>query len=204
MNGEGITVLQDNIHKLPENDQAFASSLLSQFTKRGDLSQKQWYWVNKLAEVVQTPVDAVPDFTEQVEVGDFAKVIAFFKKAAEQLLYPKLWLQLGASPLTLSLATSRAKVPGSVSLLWDKVWVGRVLPTGELHATREMRSSESFVQLIALLEQLATDPVKVAHDYGMLTGHCCFCHSELSDERSKHHGYGPVCAKRWGLPWGDK
>jgi hypothetical protein len=40
---------------------------------------------------------------------------------------------------------------------------------------------------------------------GWATHHCCFCNLELTDEgdnRSVAVGYGPVCAKKNGLPWG--
>lgn len=33
---------------------------------------------------------------------------------------------------------------------------------------------------------------------------CCYCYSALEDQRSKAAGYGPICAKHWGLPWGDE
>lgn len=31
---------------------------------------------------------------------------------------------------------------------------------------------------------------------------CCYCRDRLKDFRSVALGYGPTCAKRWGLPWG--
>ena len=57
---------------------------------------------------------------------------------------------------------------------------------------------------VSILAQLATQPAQLAAKHGKLTGHCCFCNSELSDEKSTNVGYGPVCAKRWGLPHGSK
>lgn len=39
--------------------------------------------------------------------------------------------------------------------------------------------------------------------FGHLTGRCVFCTTALSDERSVSVGYGPTCADRHGLPWGD-
>ena len=56
--------------------------------------------------------------------------------------------------------------------------------------------------LSSILAQLATQPAQLAAKHGKLTGHCCFCNSELSDEKSTAVGYCPVCAKRWGLPHG--
>lgn len=35
------------------------------------------------------------------------------------------------------------------------------------------------------------------------TGNCSFCHRELTDAPSVFAGYGPVCAAKRGLPWGE-
>lgn len=32
---------------------------------------------------------------------------------------------------------------------------------------------------------------------------CCFCHHPLNDTRSENAGYGPDCADKYGLPWGE-
>lgn len=42
-----------------------------------------------------------------------------------------------------------------------------------------------------------------AAKFGRLTGSCVFCSRRLTDERSATVGYGPVCAERVGLPWGE-
>jgi hypothetical protein len=41
--------------------------------------------------------------------------------------------------------------------------------------------------------------------YGHEHDRCVFCHTPLTDDgpdRSVHVGYGPVCAKKYDLPWG--
>lgn len=38
--------------------------------------------------------------------------------------------------------------------------------------------------------------------HGKMTGKCCFCNSPLIDQKSTDVGYGPVCAKHYGLPHG--
>lgn len=42
-----------------------------------------------------------------------------------------------------------------------------------------------------------------AAKFGHITGQCVFCARKLTDERSIAVGYGPVCAEREGLPWGE-
>lgn len=44
-----------------------------------------------------------------------------------------------------------------------------------------------------------------AAEYGHQHDRCVFCHIHLTDDgadRSVEVGYGPVCAKKYGLPWG--
>lgn len=38
---------------------------------------------------------------------------------------------------------------------------------------------------------------------GRETGICQFCRRELTNEESKHRGYGEICASKNGLPWGN-
>lgn len=49
------------------------------------------------------------------------------------------------------------------------------------------------------VERLINDCVA----YAKRTGACSFCGSELTDARSVQVGYGPICAQRYGLSWGD-
>ena len=46
------------------------------------------------------------------------------------------------------------------------------------------------------------DPTGVAKLHGTTTGFCCFCARELTTAESVSVGYGPICAGRYGLPWG--
>jgi len=40
--------------------------------------------------------------------------------------------------------------------------------------------------------------------FGHDAGQCVFCSLSLDDDRSVAMGYGPVCARNYGLPWGNK
>lgn len=42
-----------------------------------------------------------------------------------------------------------------------------------------------------------------AHAFAMLAGRCCFCSHAIDTPESTTVGYGPVCAAKYGLPWGD-
>ncbi len=41
-----------------------------------------------------------------------------------------------------------------------------------------------------------------AQHYGITSGVCIACAKDLTDGRSTEVGYGPVCAKKYGWPWG--
>ena len=53
------------------------------------------------------------------------------------------------------------------------------------------------------LQVFANDPVKYASIEGVRSGACSFCRKELTSTASVSVGYGPICAQKWGLPWGE-
>lgn len=203
-----VEKLASGISKLPTKDQYFASSLVSQFKSKGSLSAKQEYWVEKLASQLDaSPTDKADKPT--IAVGDFSGVIALFNQARKHLKHPKIVLQLpNGSPIALSVAGQASKAPGTVNVTDGKpfglnVWYGRVTPDGVWEVSHKADSSTQK-EIAVLLAKLSADPARVAAQYGKLTGSCCFCQSKLTDKRSTKVGYGPVCAKHFGLVWGDK
>lgn len=211
---EAITILNADLPHLPAKDQDFALSLMAQFEKKGQLSEKQVYWLGVLAKratIAAQVAAGVPDFTEPekvvVDVGSFAGVIALFKKAGEKLKYPAIRLQLpDAKPLVLKVAGPTAKRPGTVNVsdggpYGDNVWYGRVTPDGGFEPSQKV-DADTMTAVSALLIKLGKSPARVASAYGKLTGNCCFCSIPLTDPKSVEAGYGPVCAKNYGLPWG--
>ena len=130
---------------------------------------------------------------------DLKPVVDFLLSAQERgLKRPRLRV-IDASldtqaELELSLTGPKSRVPGSVAVKRDGEYLGVVRPTGETF-------SRAFDEkLVAHLLSVAVDPAKAAGEYAALTGQCSFCHSALTDAGSIEVGYGPVCAKRWGLP----
>ena len=200
---QAAILLKEQLTKLPAKDQDFAASLLDQLERKGNLSDKQWFWVDTLAaRIGEGPIEPVT-----LDVGDFAGVIALFEKAKQHLKYPRVRLQLpDGRPLVLALAGPGSSRAGWVTMtdgrpFGENLFYGRVSPAGHWemgHAFDEIVGDA----VAELLHRLAADPEQVASSYGKLTGCCCFCTSQLSDPKSTEVGYGPVCAKRWGLPWG--
>lgn len=134
-------------------------------------------------------------------VAGAQKPIADFLAAARErgLKFPKarfLVLSDGPQELTLWLTGERSRVPGSVSVSVDGEWVGRIEPSGQVVGRR--LSAEPI--WLAALTRIGADPERAAREYGALTSHCSFCGLSLTDEGSIEAGFGPVCAKKWGLP----
>lgn len=194
-----LDLLRTSLPLLSASDANFASSLLAQYDRKGSLSDKQLYWVNKLAERATTPAP------ERVKVGSMLAVYALFTKAREHLKWPKVVLTGGFDTIRISVAGPNARIPGSINVVVadTRDWCGRILSDGTWEPSRKLDEKQAG-EIQLLLTEFAADPAGVAARHGRLTGNCCFCNSGLKDERSTDMGYGPVCAKNFGLPWGAR
>jgi hypothetical protein len=65
-----------------------------------------------------------------------------------------------------------------------------------------MPTREAPEGIAGALADLGGNLAERAAAFGHETGVCCFCSRGLTDERSVTVGYGPICAERYGLPWG--
>lgn len=199
-NNEALGVLENNSGNGRAN--TFAGSLVAQAHERGRLSEKQWAWVCYLAAQYQQPQQP------QAPAATLPRAVALFdmlQAAKAQIKFPKVvvWCTLEEG-YRLSIAGSRAKVPGSLTVTsaeqnayGERQWYGRILQDGTIHAGRSWPT-----WLTAALERFAAQPALVAQESSRLHGACSFCNRGLKDERSTEVGYGPQCAKRFGLPWG--
>jgi hypothetical protein len=141
---------------------------------------------------------------ETTAVPTYQGVFALFEYAiAHTLKYPKIRLQTSnGQPVCLSRAGNKSKYTGQIMVTDGKpfganTFYGRVTLDGEFQ-TYHINS-----QVITLLARLSINPAEVASEYGRLTGNCSFCDMPLCDARSTAVGYGPICAKHFGLPWGE-
>jgi hypothetical protein len=191
--------LETSSEKLSAKDQEFASSLLESIWRRGSPTDKQLYWVRELCKRTQ------PKVRETVELGSLEGINALFNRASAALKRPAIVLEADNTPIRLSVAGPDARVPGSINVtsngsFEDRTWFGRILADGRFEVSPRVTPPAS---LIATLKRFASEPALVAAEYGRKTGSCCFCARELTDGRSVSVGYGPVCAERYGLPWGE-
>lgn len=192
-----IQEFQQSIPKLSASDQSFASSLCKQWTEH-PLSCKQMYWVDvliKRASSIDQPV-------ESVQVAGVERIRKMFDTAAKALKFPKIWLGTDQNQIRLSIAGPKSRHCGSIMVTDGRPYgsnryYGAIARDGSMIPGRDL-TTEVKRELI----ELASNPEGKAAEFGRLTGHCCFCNAVLTDERSVSVGYGPVCAKHFGLQWG--
>lgn len=197
-----VTMLREKAPTMPEKDQAFAYSLLSAAAMRG-LSDKQAAWVRKLVDRAISPPPAV------INVGDVSGLIALFDKAkASGLKWPKLRTTTADGiALTIKVAGEQSRNAGDLYVTSGKqetrLYFGRVDRAGVFHPSQQPEA-QALTACAAALKAMASDPAAAGKAYGARTGSCAFCSLPLDDGRSVHVGYGPICAEKWGLPWGER
>jgi hypothetical protein len=188
-----------NLANLNAGDQRFAASLLG----ARNPSEKQSFWIAKLAERATAPAPAPRATTA---IGSLTGIKALFDKARQHLRHPAIVLNVeSVGPVKLSVAGAKARVPGSINVATnapygESTWFGRILEDGNFEASPREATPPT---LTAKLSAFACEPAKVAAEHGKLTGSCCFCNRALTDARSTTVGYGPVCADNFGLAWGE-
>lgn len=136
---------------------------------------------------------------------DSAAIYSLFETAvANKLKYPKIRLR-ASNGVTVVLRRNgdKSKYPGTIAVTDDRPYgfnsyFGRIETNGSF-----VNGRDADVFIGDLLAKLAANPAEVASEYGKLTGSCCFCEKSLTDARSSAVGYGPVCADKFGLPWGS-
>lgn len=72
---------------------------------------------------------------------------------------------------------------------------------GKTKQGRSFRYQQGAVALAATGHPVSAEDAAL---FGKAHGYCIACAHDLTDDRSLDVGYGPVCAKRYGWPWGGK
>lgn len=188
---DNLETLRGCIASLNARDAEFARSLLNQANRRG-LSPKQLPWIDTLISRA-TPAAKAP-------VGDVSGVLAFMARTKNGKV--KVLTSDGLT-IRLTIAGQASREPGSINVTStdrgfdNRLFYGRIARDGTFTPGRNAVPS-----VVPALVALAADPAGTAAAFGQATGECSFCTSPLTDAPSVAVGYGPVCAKRYGLPWG--
>jgi hypothetical protein len=205
-----VQELKAGLSYLPARDQEFAKSLIQSFNQYG-LSEKQGYWVVKLLERIDeakappAPIAAPAAPTTVALDPGFAKIIELFNRAVTAgLKSPKIRLETSTGrKVILRRAGSTSKYAGQITVTDNgtsfetRTYFGRITLEGQYFPSNEQ------ADVTQLLKDMATDPVKMAALYGFKTSNCCFCGLHLKTSESVTMGYGPICAEKFGMPWGQ-
>lgn len=186
---------------------AFVLDLMAAARAR-QLSAVQVAWVHLLASEA---TGHRPRAATKVSDLNLLPIVTMLHRAAEaQKQHPAIVLQVptvidggGGGQLKLSLAGEKARQPNTVNLT-DGLPYGESKFYGRIHLDGSVEKGRSWTPAIEdLLRRLAADPLHVAAQHGCATGVCCFCNRALSTKESRSAGYGPVCAAKFGLDWGQ-
>jgi hypothetical protein len=194
-----VEQLRAVVPQLSAGDAAFASDMLKFYDKNARLSDRQFFWVDKLIKRATAPAP-----TTQTLAVSVARVFELFATArAQGLKYPKIRLQApDGGPVVFAQSGAKSKFEGQVQVtdgqrFGSNRYFGRIDKDGVLYEGRDLDAD-----VRELITNLAADPEGVASIHGHRTGECCFCRTALTDARSVEVGFGPVCAKKFGLSWG--
>lgn len=247
-----IEALAKALEDTQSSSRAFAESLIRQYHRRGNLSEKQWPYVEKLTrEFTQPPLI-------ETEPGPYLRILEMLEHATAHKKFPAITLETephamdymcpvcmdhlpllrrGANESIESLmarapnlpcptgddgmmkaipvghvvkfarAGNRSRNPGRINItdglpFGDNTWYGYIDLRGHWFIPNNVRALAEFQMVHDLVDKFAADPETVAAQHGKVTHQCCFCNQELTDDRSKEAGYGPVCARHYGLDWG--
>jgi hypothetical protein len=183
---------------LTSNNGDFAASLLEQVRKRGDLSPKQLQAVyNSIAREEDWAKQREQKATQtQINMTDLLDRFALALKAG--IKRPKV----NTGDLLFSLAPAHGHnagcvyVKGEKDAYGDRDYLGKITREGKFFAGRGVE--DEVKQRIA---EVGADVVTAAKAHGAQHNNCCFCSRDLTTNESVSNGYGPICAKRYGLPW---
>lgn len=205
-----IERLKNTYSRLGARDAEFAASLIAQLERRGSLSERQWPYVKILADRAEA-VEAAKKIAKEettINIGAMHGLIELFNRARKHLKNPKIRLETPTGvPVVVKVMGANSRNAGHIGVsnggpFGANLWFGTVSPEGEWRPSGSAFVATHIGAVGTVLSELATRPTETAAAYGRLKGTCCFCTRPLSDERSTSVGYGPICAGRWGLPWG--
>ena len=96
----------------------------------------------------------------------------------------------------------------TASDLWTKsryigcIAGGRFIPGSTTYgSTTKIKLSDNQQEFLSRLQE---DPTGFLAECGKDLGSCCYCNNPIDVPDSKEAGYGEICAKRYGLPYGKE
>lgn len=194
------------------SDKGFAESLVKYAEKNGKLSDKQLPFAQKLVQEYSQNIQNSPVAPPQYPGGTpvdksattmlpsyYPSIVKLFEAGGSKLKAPAIVMDLYGQPIELKKSKNGIKITNGVGYgKVGSVWFGLIDHNGQFAPSAKLQERDVAV-LADFLEEFNADPFGMAGKYGKKWGKCCFCNKALTDEQSVKNGYGPVCAKNWGL-----
>lgn len=183
---------------LRKDGSTFAMQMVDAYYRYGKWTDRQRFCVERIYNKVSTQANAIASFKGIIDL--------FEKPKINGLKRPSLHFIFNANKVLISKAPDTRKDgkphpnAGCLYLKFNGSYCGKISPSGQFDAVGNLTVPK---QIMDFLQAFSADPAKVGSEYGKQGGCCCFCGSNLTDERSVNKGYGPVCSQNWSLPWGD-
>lgn len=135
-------------------------------------------------------------------------IFEIFEKASKTLQYPRLTYRIDDNTKIVfypSKAVQTKDLIGTINIGdGNHTWYGRIFPTD---TGAKIKWNEKIADIPRSFKDLCImivkDPVSSCKLQGQQIGWCCFCGLQLTNKHSVSVGYGPICAEKWGLPWGQ-
>lgn len=186
---------------------AFAKDLANKAVDGKTLTDKQVAWLHVLASWAVEPESSYRE-RQGPSSEKLPRVAELFRSAVDAgKRFARIELRLpdGVNSSNGGRLVLKHNGKGRVNITDGKpygenVYYGAIdIATGSFFPRTE--ATDSVRTMLSIMEQ---DPASVAAQYGLKTGRCCFCGLELTNQASLLVGYGPICAEKFGLPWGQK
>jgi hypothetical protein len=202
---QSINDLHGMLGNLRESDRKFAASLIGYFRRNGFVTEKQAPHVLRLLDIARG---------DSVKAAKPAKIMLtrihgiMSHAAAHDVKRVRIVLTTETGERVLLRYSRNKSMVYITSLDYSDTW------NHETKARYYGKIDESGLWLQSLkaidaphvgakLGAFNVDPHKAGAVEGHATGACCFCSRYLTTAASVKAGYGPICAERFGLPWGE-
>lgn len=165
----------------------FANSLLTQFTRKGYLSDAQIAAAQRCVDKFNAAVsrrENAPEASLKPLEDAFNHALSLGARRAAMVV----------GNLRFSLAGAQSANPGAIYAKErdSGLYLGK-FAQGRFFRARDCSDAHQD-----LLLDIAKDPLTKAIEHGRMTGECALCARELTDPESIDRGIGPVCAKKFG------
>ena len=176
----------------------FSNQFATDLARKARLSDKQMAWVHIIVVDHETPI-ATGGLENLLSIRDM------MDQAFERgLTMPKIVLTTeSGSTVKISRSGARSRAPGTIWITDGKPF-GQNTLYGSIDLNGRYSIRDASSEVMNLIKAFNEDPAATATAHGHATGNCCFCRKRLTDLRSVGMGYGPICAAKFSLPWGEE